>query len=105
MDEIIKAITQAEERAAQIKSDAVEQAARIIDEARSKSAEIGREAAQSRSAFRDDSLKAAEAKAEEDYKKAISDSRKAAEEYALRVGKHTDVAVGKIVGRVTSGNC
>ncbi len=105
MDDIINAITDAEARAAQIKSDAVEQAARIIDEARSKSAEISSEAAQSRSAFRDDSIKAAELKAEEDYNKSIANSRKEAEDYARKVGKNVDAAVGKIVGRVTSGNC
>lgn len=105
MDDIIKAINEAEERAAQIKSEAVERAARIIDEARERSAEIGREAAESRAAYREERIRAAELKAEEDYNDSVSASRREAEEYARSVGKNTEVVAGKIAGRVSGGNC
>lgn len=105
MDEIIKSVTDAEQRAAQMKSDAVVRAGQIIEEARAQAAAIEAKSASERAAFRESSLKAAEEQAEKDYAAAVAKSRAEAQRYADHIIGNTDAVVGKIVGRINGGNC
>lgn len=104
MDDIIKSITEAEEQAVKLKSDAVLRAGQIIEDARTQSAERERVAAEERAAYRDERLAAARLQAEKDYSAALAAHRKEAEEYAARISGNTDIIIGKIVGRVSGGN-
>lgn len=105
MDEIIKSVNEAEAQAAKIKSDAVVRAGKIIEQARAQASEIERAAAAERTAYRENAIKVAEEQAEKDYNAAIKKSGADAEQYAENVLRYVEVTVGKIVGRVSGGNC
>jgi vacuolar-type H+-ATPase subunit H len=105
MDDMILAIADAETRATEIKSAAVQKAGAIIEEARTKAADFEREQIEVRAKYRDDTLQAAESKSDEEFKKSIEQYKREAKEYADGIASSTDLIVGKIVGRVSGGNC
>jgi vacuolar-type H+-ATPase subunit H len=105
MDDMIEAIAAAEVRATQIKNTAVQKAGQIIEEARAKAAAIEREEAEKRAKYRAETIAAAEAKADDEYKTSLEYCRLKAKEYTKKVSSSTDFVVGKIVGRVSGGNC
>ncbi|MCD8372107.1 MAG: hypothetical protein LUD27_02265 [Clostridia bacterium] len=104
MDELIKSITEAEEKAAALKNDAVIKAGQIIEDARNQAAKIEAESSEQCSRYIDERLKAARVQAEKDYNAYIAKSKADAKIYADDMKKHTDATVGKIVGRITDGN-
>jgi vacuolar-type H+-ATPase subunit H len=105
MDEMINAIAAAEAKAADIKNEAVIKAGKIIEDARAQAAELEKASALARAKMRDDTIKAATLKADKEYAAYISSCERQSKEYAEDVSKNTDVIVGKIVGRVSGGNC
>ncbi|MCD7729732.1 MAG: hypothetical protein LUI60_07485 [Clostridia bacterium] len=104
MDELIKSITEAEEKAAAIKSDAVVKAGQIIEDARNQAAKIDAESAEQCTKYLNETLNSARVQAEKDYQSYIGTSTAKAKAYAADMKKHTDSTVGKIVGRITDGN-
>ncbi|MCD8308578.1 MAG: hypothetical protein LUD19_01890 [Clostridia bacterium] len=104
MEDLIKSITETEEKAAAIKNDAVVKAGEIIEEARNRAAEIEATSAEQCAKYLSDALSAARIQADKDYNSYIQKSKADAKLYAADMKKHTDATVGKIVGRITDGN-
>jgi vacuolar-type H+-ATPase subunit H len=105
MDDMILAIADAETQATEIKNSAVQRAGVIIEDARAKAAQQEKEQVDVRAKYRDDAIRNAEMQAEEEFNKSIEKSKREAKSYANGVAASTDLIVGKIVGRVSSGNC
>jgi vacuolar-type H+-ATPase subunit H len=105
MDDMIKAIAEAENKAAEIKNQAVITAGEIIEKAREQAAELEAAGVLARTKMRDEKLNAANKKAQQDYENSIASCRKQSKDYAEKVAQNSDVLVGKIVGRVSGGNC
>lgn len=104
MEEIIKSITEAEARAVEIKAQAAAQAAEIAQRAEMQAAEIGRKADEENKAFREDALRGAQIRAQEDYDAAIQKQRGEAKKYVAQHLQGCDAQVAEIVRRVCGGN-
>lgn len=105
MNEIIKSITEAEAKAAEIKADALQKAAEIAAAAEVRAEEIARKCETDCKLFRENQLKKAERDAQANYEKSLSDKRAEAKAYADSLINGTDNAVDGIVRRVTRGSC
>lgn len=105
MTEVIKSITEAEEKAAEIKAKALERAAEIAAEAETKAEDISRKNETDCKLFREGQLKKAEKDAAAEYEKALTDTRAEAKAYADGVLKRTGGVVTEIVRRITRGSC
>ena len=99
MNEIIKSITEAEEKAAGIKAEALKKAAEIAAAAEIRADEIEKKCETDCKLYRENALKKA------NYDKALTDKRAEAKEYADAVLKKTDGVVNDIVRRITRGSC
>ncbi len=104
MDEIIKSITEAEEKAAEIKLQAEEKAAEIITAAEKKAAESDKKSENDCRLLREMRIKEANEKADKQYAEAIAAERVKAKKFADGVIKYTDNYVAEIVGRLSGGN-
>ena len=105
MNEIIKSITEAEAKAAEIKAEAVQKAAEITAAAEVRADEIARKCETDCKLFRENQLKKAERDAASNYENALNEKRGEAKAYADSIIKKTDGAVNDIVRRVTRGSC
>ena len=105
MQEILKSINQAEEKAAEIKAAAQQKAAEIAGNAEERSAEIARLSEAECKAYREKAVKEAEEKAQKHYDEEITVKRAEAAKYAADRLKTTDNIVSDIVRRVVRGGC
>ncbi len=103
-DEIVKAITQAEETAAELKRAAIERAAEIVDEATKRAEQIEATAKEVCAAYRESQIKNTQAEAERAYDETLAQNEKEAKEYCTKVLESADSVIGGIVGRIISGN-
>ena len=104
MDDLIKSITEAEEKAAAMKNDAVIKAGQIIESARVQAAKIDEQSAEQCAIYLNESLSAARTKAESDYAAYIKKSTTDAKTYADNMRNRINSESYKIVGRITDGN-
>ena len=100
-ESILKSISEAESRAAQIKAQAQERAAEILAAAEKRAAEISKECGAQCAEYTESGIKAAEEKAQSDYFKAVEKARSEAESYADGILKNTEIYVSEVVGRLT----
>lgn len=105
MEELIKSITEAEEKALEIKNDAQQQAARILAEAEHKSAEIAKVCEAELKSLREKRIKEAEDAAQDNYDKTLKQNAVSAQAYADGVIKKTQKCVNDIVRRIVGGDC
>ncbi|MDE7083501.1 MAG: hypothetical protein K2O89_07365 [Clostridia bacterium] len=105
MNEVIKSITEAEAKAAEIKADALQKAAEIAATAEMRAEEISRKCETDCKLFRENQLKKAERDAEANYEKEISEKSGKAKAYADLLITKTDGTVNEIVRRITRGSC
>lgn len=104
MEDIIKVITEAEERAAEIKAQAALRAAEILENASKRAEEILRESETKCKILREVSVRQAEEDAENAYNDALKKSAADAKKYADGVIKAAEGEINVIVGRVAGGN-
>ena len=105
MQEILKSINEAEEKAAEIKAAAQKKAAEIAGNAEERSAEIAKLSEAECKAYREKAIKDAEDKAQKNYDDEITAKRAAAAKYASDCLKSTDNIVSEIVRRIVRGSC
>ncbi len=100
MEEILKAVAEAEAQAAQIKEAALKRAAEISAAAEAHAAEIQKQSETECKLLREQALKAAQKQAQEDYLRALEVRRGEAETYANGLLKNTDSFVNTITRRI-----
>lgn len=105
MQEIIKQICEAEEKAAEIKADAYAKAAEIALNAEERAADIQKLAEADCKALREKTLKDAAEEAQKRYDSDITVNRAKASKYCSDRLKNTDKIVNDIVRRIKSGSC
>ncbi len=105
MQEILKSINEAEEKAAEIKAAAQQKAAEIAANAEERSAEIAKLSEAECKAYREKAVKEAEDKAQKNYEDEFTVKRAAAAKYAADCLKSTDNIVSDIVRRIVRGGC
>lgn len=105
MQEIINSITEAEERASEIKAQALKKSAEIAYAAEERAFEIAKLSEAECKAYREKSVKQAEADAQKKYEAEMTVKRAEAAQYAAERLKDTDGAVNEIVRRVKRGGC
>ena len=104
-EEVIKAIAEAEQEGVAMKAMATENAAQTIRQAEQRAEEIEKTSGEVCKAYRETMQKNAEATATKSYEKTLEQAREEAREYCRKILSGTDATVGKIVGRITSGDC
>lgn len=104
MEEIIEAITRAEERALNIREEALKKAEQIAAKAADEAELISKRSESEIRLYRERSLKQAEAEGEKRYAEALAKTRAAAKAYADGVIKKADGVAADVVGRITSGS-
>ena len=104
MDEIIKSITEAEERASQIKAQALDKSAEIAAQAEERAADIEKLSQAECKALREKSIKSALDEAQKKYEETLSEKRAEAAVYAEKCLKKADRQINDIVRRVTGGS-
>ena len=104
MQEIIEKINVAEEKAAQIKANALSEAAEIAAAAEERAADIDRLAEVDCKTIRESSQKSAQEEAQRRYDNEITVNRAKASQYCADRLKDTDKIVNDIVLRVTRGS-
>ncbi|MDE6504448.1 MAG: hypothetical protein K2L42_01090 [Clostridia bacterium] len=105
MTEILKEITAAEEKAAQIKSEALARAAKIAEDAEAAAAAIAKRSEAECKTYRESSLRKAESDGEKLYLAETDKKRAEAKAYADKVISESGGAVNEIAGRITRGSC
>ncbi|MCI8734298.1 MAG: hypothetical protein HFE40_01945 [Clostridia bacterium] len=105
MNEIIKSITEAEERAEALKEAAQVKSAAIIAQAETEAEQIAKRCETDCKLYRESQIRKAEKEAEENYLKSVSDKKAKAKAYADGVLKNCDSAVSDVVRRITRGSC
>ena len=105
MQEIINSINEAEAKAAEIKAQARKKAAEIAENAEERSAEISKLSETELKAYREKSVKEAEAEAQKRYDSEIAIKRAEAAQYAAERLNNADKFIGDIVRRITRGSC
>lgn len=105
MEEILKSITEAEEKAREIISDAEEKALKIEQKAESEAAEILKTCAADCKVYRENAIKKAEKDGQISYGEALSHKRAEVSAYAEEVLKDSGSTVAEIVRRITRGSC
>ncbi len=104
MNEIIKSITDAEQKAAEIKQDALLRASEISAQAEERAVEIDKLSAAECRELREKILKDAAVRAQNGYDAEISAKRAESAKYAEQCLKNADRPVHDIVRRLTVGN-
>ncbi len=105
MENMIQAITEAEEKAAAIKAEAMQRAEAIIAEAERKAADTEKSARDVCKAFRATQTKLAVQKADEQYAADVAKVSAEAKANSEKIMKNVNSTVAKIVGRIVSGDC
>lgn len=105
MNEVIKSITEAEEKAAEIKAQAQLKADEIFADAQVKADEVSRKSETDCKLYKDNQIKKAEKDAAQNYENYISEKKNSAKTYADSLIKNTGATVDNIVRRITSGSC
>ena len=105
MENMIQAITEAEEKAAAIKAEALARAEAILSEAERKAAETEKSARDVCKAFRATQMKLAAQKADEQYSADVAKVTAEAKANSEKIMQNVDSTVTKIVGRIISGDC
>lgn len=105
MSTIIDSIQQAELKAVEIKTAALEKANAIAGNAETRSAEIAKLCEAECKAYREKTVREAEAEAQKAYDNEITVKRAEASKYASERLKETDVIVNEIVRRISRGSC
>ena len=104
-EEIIKSITQAEEKAAEIKRAATEKAATVIAEATESATNTENAAVEVCRAYKESQIKGAYAEAERAYTETVTKNTEAAKSYCAKALAEADTVIGEIVGRIIRGDC
>ena len=104
-EDIIKSIAEAEEQGAAMKAAATENAAQTIKQAEKRAAEIEKTSGDVCKAYRETMQKQAEETAARSYAQTLEKAQADAREYCRKILSETDAVVGKIVGRIISGDC
>ncbi len=105
MHEILKSISEAEAKAAEIKAQALEKASLIAGAAEERSVEIAGLCEAECKVYREKAVREAELEAQKRYENEITVKRAEASRYAEEKLKNTDGTVNEIVRRVTRGGC
>lgn len=105
MSTIIECIQEAELKAAEIKTAALEKANVIAGNAETRSAEIARLCEAECKAYREKAVREAEQEAQKAYNNEITVKRAEASKYAADRLKETDKIVNDIVRRISRGSC
>ena len=105
MENMIQAITEAEEKAAVIKAEALARANAIVAEAERRAAETEKSAKDVCKAFRATQTKLAVQKADEQYAADVARVAAEAKANSEKIMQNVDSTVTKIVGRIISGDC
>lgn len=105
MQEILKSINEAEQKAAEIKEAARQKAAEIAGNAEGRSADILKLSEAECKAYREKAVKEAEEGAQKNYGEEITVKRAEAAKYCADRLKTTDNIVSDIVRRVVRGGC
>jgi hypothetical protein len=105
MENMIQAITEAEEKAAAIKAEATARAEAIVAEAERKATEREKSAKDVCKAFRTTQMKLALQKADEQYASDVARVTAEAKANSEKIMQNVDSTVVKIVGRIVSGDC
>lgn len=105
MEDIIKSVTDAEEKAREIVERAQTRAATITENAAAKADEILKACDGECKLYRETAVKKAEKDGNIAYGEALSAKRAEAAEYADGALKRTDSTVTEIVRRITRGSC
>ena len=105
MNEVLKSITEAEAKAAEIKAEALEKASVISANAEIKAEEIAKKCETDCKLYRETQIKKAEKDAEANYQNAIADKKTQAKTYADGVLKGAEAEVDEIVRRISRGSC
>lgn len=103
-EDIIKAITEAEEQAARIKSDALAEAAQILQDAQAEASRLEKFSAEENKQYREMQIKAANAQADKEYEFTLKEKEKEAKAYCENALLQSDASVGKIIGRILGGD-
>ena len=105
-EEIIRAITETEEKAADVKRAATLAAATVLENANKACKDLETAALVECRAYQEQQKKAAEESAEKAYVETLAKQEEAAKKYCEEILANVDTAVStsKIVGRVTRGD-
>ena len=103
-EEMIKTITDAEEKAAQCKREAEEKAAKLLSETEAQISRTEKALEETLRAYKESQIKAAKTKAQERFEGALKQTREEAKAYSANVLKNADEQVNAIVGRQISGD-
>ena len=103
--EMIRAITESEEKANEIKRAATDKSAQILADADKQAIEVEKACVERLKAYKETELKNAKAEAENRYNEALSVAKKDAREYCANILKNAEVCVSEIVGRIVRGDC
>ena len=103
-EEIIQAISQAEERAAGIKNAAQEKAAAIVKEAEETAAKMKKSSSEVCKAYRESQMQEAELKAQNSYAATIEKTRADARANGDKILQNAEVPASVIVGRILNGD-
>ena len=104
-EELIKAITDAEKQAEAIKAAALENAAAIIAAAEAEILQNEQAAAEANKKYREEQILAANQDAEKAYQATVAKKKEEAKAYCEKAFASADGEIGKIVGRIISGDC
>ena len=105
MENMIQAITEAEEKAAAIKAEATARADAIVADAEKRASEREKSAREVCKAFRATQMKLALQKADEQYAADVAKVTADAKASSEKIMQNVDSTVAKIVGRIVSGDC
>ena len=104
-EEVIIAIAEAEQEGVEMKATATANATQTIRQAEQRAAEIEKTSGEVCKAYRETMQKNAEETATKSYLQTLEQARAEASEYCRKILSGTEATVGKIVGRITSGDC
>jgi len=105
MENMIQAITEAEEKAAAMKADATLRAETIVAEAERKAAETEKNARAVCKAYTTTQMKLALQNAEAQYTADVAKAAADAKAKSQTIMQNVDATVARIVGRIVSGDC
>lgn len=103
MEEIIQSITEAEIRAEEIKSAAMQKAAALAAEAQARAGEIKKASELDCKQFREQQLREAEERGEKQYRAALAESKAKATAYADSLMGKAERQAFAVAGRITDG--
>lgn len=103
-EQLIKPITEAEEKAAEIKRAALARAAEIVAEAEMQASNLEKSTVEVCKAYRERERVLAIEDAEKEYRAAIQAKEQSAKSYCATALENSSAAVEKIVGRIVGGN-